>query len=77
MSNCPHCHGKGRVVGETLFGQGHAKPVTLTEIGICPACHGIGTDYCCGGAGENYGEQRAEVIIEIAEALEEAINEAE
>lgn len=74
---CPHCNGKGRVVGSTLFGQGHQKPIELPEIGPCPNCQGSGVDYCCGNAGENFGSQRAEVIIEIADALEDAINEAE
>ena len=66
------------MVGSTLFGQGHKKPLELPEIGPCPNCQGSGVDYCCGGAGENYsGEERTEIIIEISEALEEAINEAE
>lgn len=75
---CPHCNGKGRVVGSTLFGQGHKKPVELPEIGPCPNCQGTGVEYCCDGADQNYsGEQRLVLMVEIAEALENAINEAE
>lgn len=64
---CPHCNGKGRVTGKALFGQGHDRPIELTEIGPCPNCQGAGVAYCCDGAGENYGETRAQVMVELAE----------
>jgi hypothetical protein len=47
--NCPHCHGRGRTIGQTLFGQGTKRPVELTEIGICPNCFGTGSLNCCEG----------------------------
>ena len=73
--NCPRCHGKGREILKTQFGQGHNPPITLNEISICVDCLGSGKAYCCDDAGENYsGEQKAEIMIEIAKEMEDAIN---
>lgn len=73
--NCPRCHGKGREILQTQFGQGRATPVTLPEIAICPDCQGTGQAYCCDGAGENYsGEQRVTIMVEIAEELLSEVN---
>jgi DnaJ-class molecular chaperone len=61
--NCPNCHGRGRVVGEAMFGQGKSPPITLTEIGICPVCHGLGVLHCCEG-------DRPSVLVVVAESVD-------
>jgi hypothetical protein len=64
--NCPQCHGKGRTVGKTMFGQGHDHPLELTEIGPCPDCYGTGSLNCCEG-------DRAQALLNVADrALEQA-----
>lgn len=48
---CQRCHGRGRTVEKTGFGQGNGPPLTLDEIAICPECYGVGISYCCEGSG--------------------------
>lgn len=65
--NCPRCYGRGRIVGEVTIHQGKKKkPISLTEIGVCPDCMGNGLLQCCEG-------ERAEQL-ERAQAMINACN---
>lgn len=67
----PHCI-NGRVVGLTGFGQGQSAPYMTQEIGPCPDCHG-GTAYCCDTAGENFGDDAREVMVELTKGIPESM----
>jgi hypothetical protein len=46
---CPHCNGKGMIVGKATFHHGpETTPTELTEINPCPHCHN-GHQHCCEG----------------------------
>lgn len=68
---CERCHGRGRMVEMTGFGQGQEVPYFTHEImGVCPDCMGTGVLHCCEG-------DRAQVMVEVCDKLLEAATDAD